>query len=1087
MHSIAIPPSPRRLLLCVPAAALLLCGCQPTIDDDDETPTPTGRVTVVGGGVYDSIQDAIDAAPEGATIEVSAGDYDEDLDIGKSLYINGVGFDEVRVTGGGTGTVVEIDLVDGLVQLTGMSFIPDDGVVETIRGFRITESSNVLLHEVLISFLDSDGGSCTRGLAGIEISQSTLILSDSEIYCVGFEGEAGGTGILAQTDSALTVADSFVQVLGSFGIHAIDSSLQVADTEITSVNRPASAGDNESDGSGIYVEQSSTEVVLDGVTLENGAFVAAWVEAPYLTVSNSSFATFPYGIYHPGDSASAAARQLTLSGSTFTDLYQEAVLAVSATQMSACTVKAETLTPDIAGNMPVGGARIIAPLGSVSVTGSIFEGLGVRGLGVYGNADGNVASAVVADNSVSNIVAGRGIDVAAVDAASITGNIVAGIDHAYDAEFPGSISSGFGIDCFDVGDCELADNEVSAAEFGNFVFVDSGFRSTNDVSLDARGRGFHVQTSQGTIGDVAIQGSQGYGVVVVDSSVLGTGGEISGGLRGIPIEQMDGVDDPPEEELFYYVGGYGIWVLSQGAPTFMSWSGATIQDNVAGAVQSQLAQIELVGNSLINNGFQDESGNWPDAAIYVYQGDELSVSGPLFEDNLIVGNESSWATFFYEVPGLEFRGNTVCGASVAGMYVYGGGGASIEDNFVGTGAEPVPEACAALTWSYGIYLAGSTDADGSTVVSGNTIAPPSMIYGISLSATGDFEMAGNLIQGGTSAGIYASASAPIELLLDDDFDGYSESNGDCDDTNPAIVGIYGTETLGDGLDNDCDGVVDDGLDTADDDGDGASPADGDCDDGDPNVGPAAEEVFGNGRDDDCDGWADWDGELPQATLQLAGNELSGGGSGLRLDGVAAVFADGESGEPGNVISGSSGAGISLSTWEYAGTPGELRGSVSLGASTLIENAGSHCVEILDAGSHVDLGSSTLSGCQGSGVSMAAGGSIAGGDGLGGGPQIVSPSQHGIVASAGTLALSGGSIDGAGLDGIHLSGTVEASVSGVSISNSAAYGLSCDGGDALEETPSSVSLDVCAATVSNNASGDWNQFNGCETETVCTAL
>ncbi|MBN2799974.1 MAG: hypothetical protein JXX28_12580 [Deltaproteobacteria bacterium] len=56
-------------------------------------------------------------------------------------------------------------------------------------------------------------------------------------------------------------------------------------------------------------------------------------------------------------------------------------------------------------------------------------------------------------------------------------------------------------------------------------------------------------------------------------------------------------------------------------------------------------------------------------------------------------------------------------------------------------------------------------------------------------------------------------------------------------------------------DNDCDGVADDGLDTADTDGDGLSVADGDCDDNDPNTHPGAPELP-DGRDNSCDGVAD---------------------------------------------------------------------------------------------------------------------------------------------------------------------------------------------------------------------------------------
>lgn len=89
---------------------------------------------------------------------------------------------------------------------------------------------------------------------------------------------------------------------------------------------------------------------------------------------------------------------------------------------------------------------------------------------------------------------------------------------------------------------------------------------------------------------------------------------------------------------------------------------------------------------------------------------------------------------------------------------------------------------------------------------------------------------------------------------DDDGDGYSENGGDCNDGN-ASVAPADIEVC-DGVDEDCDGVIDDNTSCHDDDGDGVTEGSGDCNDGDAAVSPDATEDMSNQIDDDCDGVID---------------------------------------------------------------------------------------------------------------------------------------------------------------------------------------------------------------------------------------
>jgi len=90
---------------------------------------------------------------------------------------------------------------------------------------------------------------------------------------------------------------------------------------------------------------------------------------------------------------------------------------------------------------------------------------------------------------------------------------------------------------------------------------------------------------------------------------------------------------------------------------------------------------------------------------------------------------------------------------------------------------------------------------------------------------------------------------------DQDGDGYTVAEGDCDDTDPDVYPRGEESTRGDGKDNDCDGEVDENDSWTDHDGDGYSRIDGDCDEQDPLVYPDAVEYM-NGVDDDCDGTVD---------------------------------------------------------------------------------------------------------------------------------------------------------------------------------------------------------------------------------------
>jgi hypothetical protein len=87
---------------------------------------------------------------------------------------------------------------------------------------------------------------------------------------------------------------------------------------------------------------------------------------------------------------------------------------------------------------------------------------------------------------------------------------------------------------------------------------------------------------------------------------------------------------------------------------------------------------------------------------------------------------------------------------------------------------------------------------------------------------------------------------------DNDGDGYS-SDVDCNDNDFSVN--PGANEVCNGIDDDCDELIDEGFDA---DGDGYTTCNGDCNDTDASINPEASETSCNGVDDNCDGTADED-------------------------------------------------------------------------------------------------------------------------------------------------------------------------------------------------------------------------------------
>ena len=110
----------------------------------------------------------------------------------------------------------------------------------------------------------------------------------------------------------------------------------------------------------------------------------------------------------------------------------------------------------------------------------------------------------------------------------------------------------------------------------------------------------------------------------------------------------------------------------------------------------------------------------------------------------------------------------------------------------------------------------------------------------------------------------------INLNIDHDGDGFTENQGDCNDAD-ALINPAAIELEDDGIDNNCDGQIDEVVDQneIDNDNDGFTENQGDCDDSNSNINPNSLEIQ-DGLDNNCDGSID---EIPLEELDSLNNLL----------------------------------------------------------------------------------------------------------------------------------------------------------------------------------------------------------------------
>ena len=381
-------------------------------------------------------------------------------------------------------------------------------------------------------------------------------------------------------------------------------------------------------------------------------------------------------------------------------------------------------------------------------------------------------------------------------------------------------------------------------------------------------------------------------------------------------------------------------------------------------------------NVFTNNGIESEDNSFPDSTLQVFGVDELATSGPLVTGNVFDGGDGYQGIYVSLAPGLTFTDNVVCVGAGSGFYGRDIPGATIEGNSFGSSEDP-ESSCGSQEWSQALYFSATPDPedDSPIRVADNTITGQ-LSFGVYINTAGNYELDGNSIDSATSSAVYASGGLAAGLTSDNDGDGLAEYNGDCNDDDPLVGGSLAAEIPDDGIDNDCDGITDDGTNTDDLDGDGVTQADGDCNDNDPLVFPGQPELLSNLYDDNCDGWSGFDAELPRPTITLTGNTLDGNEIGVNSMGAELLLPEPGSESAGNLISNSIQEGILVRSWTWgASNPALTPGLLTLGAGNTISGSVEECVRVDGEGSIATLGGATLEDCGSYGVSAISAGAV----------------------------------------------------------------------------------------------------------------
>lgn len=209
------------------------------------------NVSVTVGEGQETVQAAVDAAPNGTAVRVPEGVYEEHVTVDKSLTL--VGEEGARVSGGGNGTVITVEADDAAFSSLNISGVGsetrargeagqnaawdrniEEAYGESDAGIHFDGTTRGLVHDTYIDtnstgvlFSDTEGGVVTEttvrgseewidGFMGVLTIRSPAVVQNSTFY-------GGRDSVYSHASDGLVVRDSYME-RGRFGVHLMYTS-----------------------------------------------------------------------------------------------------------------------------------------------------------------------------------------------------------------------------------------------------------------------------------------------------------------------------------------------------------------------------------------------------------------------------------------------------------------------------------------------------------------------------------------------------------------------------------------------------------------------------------------------------------------------------------------------------------------------------------------------------------------------------------------------------------------------------------------------------------------------------------------------